>query len=312
MPSDFAIRRMRFVPRFRLRGRASLVVGAVVFIIFLIVGVIGPFIAPYDPNEVDIGNILKGASLDHLLGTDELGRDVLSRVESGARISLILGLAATAIAAVIGTVLGLLAGYLGRLIDDLIMRMVDLILIFPTILLSILLVAIFGQGLTNLVIAISVAGIPSYARLIRAYVLSAKQQDYVIAVRLLGGSTARVLGKHVLPNGIGPLIVNSTFLVPRAISDAATLGFLGIGVKPPQAEWGSMLAAAQAHFMTDRYLIFPPGIALFLVVIGLNLFGDGLRDFWDPRTGAAIPGLRRSNVVAAEIPVNAIPGEKPA
>ena len=312
MPSDFAIRRMRFVPRFRLRGRASLVVGAVVFVIFLIVGVIGPFITPYDPNEVDISNILKGASLDHLLGTDELGRDVLSRVVSGARISLIFGLAATAVAAVIGTMLGLLAGYFGRLIDDLVMRIVDLILIFPTILLSILLVAIIGQGLMNLVIAISVAGIPSYARLIRAYVLSAKQQDYVIAVRLLGGSTPRVLGKHVLPNGISPLIINSTFLVPRAISDAATLGFLGIGVKPPQAEWGSMLAAAQAHFMTDQYLIFPPGIALFLVVIGLNLFGDGLRDLWDPRTGAAILRLRRANVVVAEIPVKAIPDEGPA
>jgi peptide/nickel transport system permease protein len=297
---------MPFVPRFRMRGRATLVLGAVVFFVFVIVGVIGPFITAHNPAEVDIGNILKGPSLDHLLGTDELGRDVLSRVVSGAYISLILGLAVTAVAAVVGTVLGLLAGYFGGLIDDLIMRIVDLILIFPTILLSILLVALIGQGLPNLVIAISVAGIPSYARLIRAYVLSAKQQDYVIAVWLLGGSTPRVLGKHVLPNGVGPLIINSTFLVPRAISDAATLGFLGIGVKPPQAEWGSMLAAAQAHFMTDPYLIFPPGVALFLVVIGLNLFGDGLRDIWDPRTGAVIPRLRRSNVLATETPVNGI------
>jgi ABC-type dipeptide/oligopeptide/nickel transport system permease subunit len=296
------------VPFVGLRGRASLVVGAAVFIIFLLVGVIGPFITPYDPNEIDIGNVLEGASLAHPLGTDELGRDVLSRVVSGARVSLILGLAATSLAALIGTVLGLIAGYLGKLVDDLIMRIVDLILIFPTILLSILLVAIIGQGLTNLIIAVSVAGIPSYARLIRAYVLSAKQQDYVIAVRLLGGSTQRILFKHVLPNGIGPLIINSTFLVPRAINDAATLGFLGIGVKPPQAEWGSMLAAAQAHFMTDQFLIFPPGIALFLVVIGLNLFGDGLRDIWDPRTGTALLRLRRPNTGATEV-ADAIPEE---
>jgi len=312
MPSDVAVRRMRFVPRFYLVGRASLVVGAVVFIIFIIVGVIGPFITPHNPTETDIDNILQGASLNHLLGTDELGRDLLSRVVSGARISLILGLAATAVAAIVGTVLGLLAGYLGRLMDDLIMRIVDLILIFPTILLSILLVAIIGPGLSNLVIAISVAGVPSYARLIRAYVLSVKQQDYVIAVRLLGGSTPRILGKHILPNGIGPLIVNSTFLVPRAITDAATLGFLGIGVKPPQAEWGSMLAAAQAHFMTDPYLIFPPGIALFLVVIGLNLFGDGLRDLWDPRSGAGVLRLWRPMAAATEVSVNVLPEERRA
>ena len=269
-------------------------IGAVIFLCFVVLGLAAPFIAPADPTAMDLSISLQPSSPAHPLGTDELGRDLLSRVLVGTRISLVLGVGATLVAGIVGTLVGLAAGYYGGRLGSLLMRVTDLLLVFPAILLAILLLAIVGSGVGNLLIAIGIAAMPSYARLVRGSTLAIVTQEFVIAARAIGAGDLRIMLLHVLPNAVPTIIVNSTFLIPRAIRDASTLSFLGIGIAPPTPEWGAMLATGKNYLQNAPHVSMAPGLALLVVVVGINLFGDGLRDLLDPRSVTRLSGGRTS------------------
>jgi peptide/nickel transport system permease protein len=219
----------------------------------------------------------------HIMGIDGNGRDEFSRIVYGARISLLAGFAAVVVALVVGTVLGLVSGFYGRWSDTLIMRCMDVLLAFPALLLAITIVTVLGRGLVNAVIAISLVSIPVYARIVRASVLSIRDQDFVAADRALGASSQRILWHRVFPNSLTPLIVQATLGIATAVLEVAALSFLGLGVQPPTAEWGSMLAAERNQVFTSFFLVLFPGIMIMINVLAFNLLGDGLRDALDPR-----------------------------
>jgi ABC-type dipeptide/oligopeptide/nickel transport system permease subunit len=219
----------------------------------------------------------------HLMGLDLNARDVFSRVVHGARVSLVIGVTALSFAAIVGTIIGLVAGYAGGWVDNVIMRIMDVLLAFPSLLLAITIVTIYGPGLQNALLAISVVSIPGYARLARASVLSIKVQEYVTAERALGASHQRIMFAHILPNSLTPLIVQAALGIGGAVLEASALSFLGLGAQPPTPEWGAMLAEARAYVFTAPHLVFFPGIAIMITVLGFNLLGDGLRDVLDPR-----------------------------
>jgi ABC-type dipeptide/oligopeptide/nickel transport system permease subunit len=219
----------------------------------------------------------------HILGIDGNGRDEYTRLLHGARLSLMIGLTTVTFAIVIGTVLGALAGYFGGWIDNLIMRVMDVLLAFPSLLLAIAIVTVLGPGLQNALLAIGIVSIPAYARVVRASVLSVREMDYVSATRALGGNTEQILFRRILPNALTPLIVQGTLGIATAILDAAALSFLGLGAQPPLPEWGSMLGSERAQVFTAPHLVFFPGVAIALTVLSFNLLGDGLRDALDPR-----------------------------
>jgi len=275
----------------------SAIVGAFILSTLLLVALFAPVIAPYDPIQTLIGKEdvrkreapcihLLGCPADkpqHLLGTDGNVRDLFSRVLFGAQLSLQVGILSVGFAIVIGTVLGAVAGYAGGGVDNLIMRLMDVLLAFPSLILAIAIVTVLGPGLINTLIAIGIVSIPSYARIVRASVLSIKEQDFVTADRALGVAPARILFRRILPNALTPLIVTGTLGIATAILDAAALSFLGLGAQPPDPEWGSMIGQERNQIFTAPHLIFFPGIALVLTVLGFNLLGDGLRDALDPR-----------------------------
>jgi peptide/nickel transport system permease protein len=277
--------------------KRSAVVGMIILGSLLLVAIFAPLIATHDPTQVLIGieNVKKrtppcihilGCPADqpqHILGTDGNVRDLFSRIVYGSRVSLFIGLSTVSLAIVIGTVLGAVAGYAGGWADNVIMRFMDVLLAFPALLLAIAIVTVLGPGLVNVLLAISIVSIPSYARVIRASVLSIKEQDFVTADRALGVSPARILFHRILPNALTPLIVRGTLGIATAILDAAALSFLGLGAQPPMAEWGSMLGAERNQVFTAPHLVFFPGIAITLTVLGFNLLGDGMRDALDPR-----------------------------
>jgi peptide/nickel transport system permease protein len=267
----------------RLRRNKSAVAGAVIAIALLLIAILAPVIAPHDPLEQDLANRLSAPTASHLLGTDDLGRDIISRIIYGTRISLRVGLISVGIALVIGTFLGSVAGYYGMKIDSIIMRLMDIMLAFPSTLLAIGVVAVLGPSLNNAMIAIGVVAIPQYARIVRSSVLSVKTTEYIEAARALGATDARIIFRHVLPNCLAPIIVQATLGVATAILDAAALSFLGLGAQPPTPEWGAMLAGGRPFLRLAPWVIAFPGIAIVIVVMGLNLFGDGLRDALDPR-----------------------------
>ena len=240
-------------------------------------------IAPYHPDTPDFVDILAPPSSAHLLGTDELGRDVLSRIIYGARASLFVGILSVVTAAVAGTLLGLVAGYLGRLTDALIMRVMDVIFAFPSILLALAITAVLGPSLTNAVLAIAVVNLPVFARIARAQTLVVRQLEFVEAKRALGFGTGHILMKTVLPNILAPIIVQSSLLFASAIITESYLSFLGLGVQPPTPTWGNMLRNAIGFLEMAPWLAWFPGLAIFLTVLGCNLLGDGLRDRFDPR-----------------------------
>ncbi|MBM7856067.1 peptide/nickel transport system permease protein/oligopeptide transport system permease protein [Desulfohalotomaculum tongense] len=248
-----------------------------------LIAVFAPYIAPYDPTNGVMADSLQKPSAQHLLGTDELGRDILSRIIFGARISLRVGLLAVAIALSIGTVLGSIAGYFGGRIDNLIMRFMDVMLSFPSLLLAIAFMSVLGRGVENAVIAISIVTMPEYARIVRGSVLSVKENEYVQAARAIGNRDGAIILKHILPNVIAPIIVRGTLGISTAILETAALGFLGLGVQPPDAEWGTMLGAGRSYMFNAPHLVMFPGIAITLTVMAFNLLGDGLRDALDPR-----------------------------
>jgi len=284
----------------RLFKRKSAILGMVILGILILIAITAPLLAPYDPtlSMLDANppqNLerrsapcihLFGCPADqpqHILGTDGNIRDEFSRLLYGARVSLWIGLSTVTFAIVIGTVLGALGGYFGGWIDNLIMRTMDVLLAFPSLLLAIAIVTVLGPGLTNALLAIGIVSIPAYARVVRASVLSVREMDYVSATRALGGNTFQILFRRILPNALTPLIVQGTLGIATAILDAAALSFLGLGAQPPMAEWGSMLGAERNQVFTAPHLVFYPGLAIMLTVLSFNLLGDGLRDALDPR-----------------------------
>lgn len=270
-----------FAKRFK-RNKAA-VVGLTILVLLMLVAIFAPYIAPYDPYDAQMEIALQKPSAQHLLGCDELGRDELSRIIYGARISLRVGLEAVAIALSIGTCMGALAGYYGGWIDLVIMRIMDIMLAFPSILLAIAFMAVLGKGIDNAVIAIGVVSIPEYARIVRGSVLSVKENDYVMAARAIGNSNNGIIFRHIMPNIIAPIVVRATLGISGAILDTAALGFLGLGVKPPMAEWGTMLGMGRGYIWNAPHLLTYPGLAITVTVLAFNLMGDGLRDALDPR-----------------------------
>lgn len=268
---------------YRFRKRPVAVIGLVIVLAFVAVALVTPWIAPYDPLLPDFAQILTKPGPQHLLGTDELGRDILSRILYGSQISLLVGLVAVGLAALVGVPLGLTAGYYGGTFDNVVMRIIDVLMAFPSILLAIVIVSILGPNLQNAVIAVGVFTVPAFARLARGEVLSIKNQEYIEAARAMGASDLWILAWHILPNIISPLIVWSTLNVSSAILTAAGLGFLGLGAQPPSPEWGAMLAKGREYLLVAPHLTTYTGLAILLLALGLNLLGDGLRDILDPK-----------------------------
>jgi len=264
------------------QNRAAVAGGCVVIVLVLVAGFAGT-LAPTDPIRVFPEQRLLPPSRMHLFGTDELGRDVLSRIMFGARISMTVGLISVTIAGSIGVTLGLLSGYLGGWVDNFIMRLIDILLAFPGILLAIVIAGALGPGLRNVMIAVGIFSVPSYARVVRASTLSVKALDYVEALRALGASDARILFRHILINVSAPIIVLSTLGVATAILSAAGLSFIGLGAQPPTPEWGAMLSQARAYLRNEWWMATFPGLAIMITVLAVNLLGDGLRDALDPR-----------------------------
>ena len=265
-----------------LRQSASAMVGLVLIFLIVVAAILGPWIAPVDPLLPSPLIRLQGPSLEHLFGTDSLGRDILSRVIYGARISLMIGMISVTISLIPGTILGLFAGYFGKRVDSIIMRCMDMLLAFPAILLAIFITAILEPNLTNTMVAVGIVYIPHYARIVRASVLSLKEQLFVQAIVHLGGSHRRILFKHILPNCLPPIIVYATLGMGTAVLQAAALGFLGLGAQPPSPEWGAMLSAGRQYIQLAPHVAAFPGAAILILVLGFNLFGDGLRDVLDP------------------------------
>lgn len=273
---------VRILARRFCRNRGA-VIGLVVILVFALVSALAPLLAPYHPLAVDPTIRFQPPSTAHPFGTDELGRDVLSRVIYGGRISLIVGVIPVLIAAVSGIVLGMSAAYFGGVVDMAIMRCIDIMMAFPGILLALTVIAVLGVNLTNLMISVGIFSIPLYTRVLRGSTLSAKEQLYVEAARAVGCGSFRVLTRHILPNIIAPLIVLATLGMATAILTAASLSFLGLGQQPPTPEWGSMLSNARKYLRVAWWLTAFPGLAISLAVLAINLLGDGLRDILDPR-----------------------------
>ena len=269
----------------RLVRHRSAQMGAALILFFLLVAVLAPVVAPYDATtDSNPVNRLKPPSAEHPFGTDSLGRDVMLRMAHGARVSMALGVIATFAALFIGVLIGLVSGMSGGWLDNVLMRLMDILLSIPDMLLAIVVVAILGPGLTNTMLAISIVNIPGYARLSRSMALYLREQDFIMASRSLGVSEWNILMEHTLPNSLSPIIVQSTLGVAGAILEAAALGFLGLGQQPPWPEWGAMLSDSAKFLSAGAWwaLTFP-GLAIMLSVLGFNLLGDGLRDVLDPR-----------------------------
>jgi ABC-type dipeptide/oligopeptide/nickel transport system permease subunit len=285
----------------RILRQRNAIAGMILLTFLILVAIFADVLAPYPPNQVligveDVGRRaapcihLLGCPTDqpqHIMGTDGNVRDVFSRIIFGTRVSLVVGFGAVTFAIVVGTLLGAVSAYLGGWFDNIIMRFLDVLMAFPSLLLAITIVSVLGRGLQNALLAIAIVSIPVYARVVRASVLSVKENPYVLASRALGGGHLHVLVRRILPNAIPPLIVAGTLGIAGAILEAAALSFLGLGAQPPMAEWGTMLGTERNQIFTAPHLVFFPGIAIMITVLGFNLLGDGLRDAIDPRLNQA-------------------------
>ncbi len=257
--------------------------GAGIVSLFILLGLLAFFIAPEGINEQKNADRLLPPSSEYWLGTDDFGRDIFSRILHGARLSLTVGFFAVVGSCIAGTFLGVIAGYYGRWLDTLISRMFDILLAFPSILLAIAIVAILGPSLQNALIAIAIINVPTFGRIVRAKVLSLKEEEYIQAALSVGMKDRRILTYHILPNSLAPIIVQGTLCIATAILEAAALGFLGLGAQAPQPEWGRMLSDSRDYLQQAPWTVFFPGIAIMLTVLGFNLMGDGLRDALDPK-----------------------------
>ncbi|WP_294144739.1 ABC transporter permease [uncultured Clostridium sp.] len=267
----------------RLKKNKAAMLGLIVIILLIICAVLAPVIAPYGYDDQLLSRRFIFPCREFPFGTDNLGRDILSRVIYGSRISLAVGLVSVSISVVFGTILGSIAGYYGNVLDNVIMRAIDIVLSIPSILLAISIAAMLGQGLFNLMIAIGVSEIPRYARVVRAQILSVKDQEFVEAARAVGASDFHIILFHILPNCLAPMIVQATIGVATAILDAAGLSFIGLGIQPPIPDWGGMLSAGRQYIRDYWYIVTFPGLMIMMTIYSLNLFGDGLRDALDPR-----------------------------
>ena len=267
----------------QFRQSRSAVVGLILVSVFILTALLAPLLAPHDPTAFTLGQQLRPPSATNPLGTDELGRDILSRVLWGSRITLLITLGAVLVSLVVGTTLGIVAGFRGRWWDTAIMRFMDVLLAMPGFLLAIAIIAALGAGTVNVVIAVGIFSIPAFARVARGSTLSVKQQDYVLAARALGASDGAIMWQHVLPNVAPPLVVQTTLRLATAILTASGLSFLGLGPQPPTPEWGAMLSTGRNFITSSPQLATIPGLAILLVAMGFNLLGDGLRDALDPR-----------------------------
>ncbi len=267
----------------RARHSSNVVVGTIGLIFIVLVVILAPVIAPFDPIEQFRREHLRSPDTVYIFGTDNLGRDVFSRVLYGGRISLQVGIISVAIASIAGTLLGLISGYAGRWSDIIIMRLVDVLLAFPSILLALAIIAVLGRDLRNVMLAVGISALPTYIRVVRASTLSVKQIDYVMAARTIGAPAWRILLFHILPNVSAPIIVVSTNGIAGAIITGAALSFLGLGQQPPDPEWGLMLSEGQRVMRNAWWVTTFPGVAIMITVLAINLLGDGLRDVLDPR-----------------------------
>lgn len=259
------------------------VAGGILLIFYCFVALAAPLIAPYDPFEMDLPNKLQPPSIEHWMGTDDKGRDVLSRIIYGTRLSMGIGFAAVLFGSFFGIIMGLIGGYYGGWIDAILSRMFDIMLAFPGILLALAIISALGPGLINVTIAVGIFSVPLFGRIARGSTMEARNMEYVEAVRSIGGSNMTIIFKHIFPNILSPLIVQGTLRLATAILSAAGLSFLGLGAAPPSPEWGTMLSSGRDFFFSAPYIAIFPGIAIALLVMGFNLFGDGLRDALDPR-----------------------------
>lgn len=266
---------------FRKNKTAMFGLGLIVF--FIMIAFLAPVIAPFDYKEQQLMERLQAPSSVHWFGTDDLGRDLFTRVLYGARISLWVGFFSVVGSVIVGTALGILAGYYGKWLDMLISRVFDIVLAFPSILLAIAIVAILGPSLQNALYAIAIVNIPTYGRLVRSKVLTLKSEEYITAARAIGMKNGRILISHILPNSMTPIIVQGTLGIAMAIIEAAALGFLGMGAQPPDPEWGKMLSDSRQFIQKAPWTVIFPGISIMLTVLGFNLMGDGLRDAMDPK-----------------------------
>jgi len=267
----------------RLLRSPSAVAGAVIVLLLILAGIFAPLLTPFDPVRQDLRSVLQPPSATHLLGTDNLGRDVLARILYGARLTLFIGAFAVGVGLLFGVPLGIISGYYRGIADQVIQRLMDLMLSFTSFLLALTLVALLGVGLTNVIVAVGIATIPRFARLVRSTVLSLREVTYIEASQALGAPDRRVLLKHILPNSLAPVIVQATLSMGSTILTAAGLGFLGLGVQPPTPEWGAMLGEGRNYIFSQPSVTTFPGLAIFLAVVGFNLLGDGLRDALDPQ-----------------------------
>ena len=268
----------------KFRRNKAAVVGLVIIAIMIFMAIAAPIIAPHDPNYIDFTKIfLEPGTEGHLLGTDEFGRDLLSRIIYGARVSVVVALGSTIVGGFIGILIGLISGYMGGIVDSILMRIVDAMFAFPFILLSIILVTILGSGLFNVILAIGITAIPSYARIVRGQVIIFKNEEYCNAGRVIGISNMRMLFGHILPNTISPIIVYATLNIAGAIISEATLSFLGLGIAQPTASWGNILRAGRDCLNTAPHIATISGVFILVTVLGFNLLGDGVRDVLDPK-----------------------------
>jgi len=264
--------------------------GIVVIVVMAFIAIFAPVLTKYDPTSVDLAVRLKppmpfkGSTSEHILGTDALGRDIAARLANGARVSLLVGIVAVFISGVLGVSLGLVTGYFGGWFDDVLMRLADVQLAFPFILLMLAVLAVIGPGLWNLILVLGVTGWVTYARVVRGQVFSLREKEYIIAARSIGSSSLRIIFLHIMPNVLGPVIVIASFAVASTIVAEASLSFLGLGVKPTTPTWGMMLSDGREYIRTAWWLTTLPGLALAITVLGINLLGDWLRDVLDPRT----------------------------
>jgi len=268
-----------------LRNPVAMAGGAVV-IALIVVAIAAPYVAPYDPIYQDLANSMAGPSMTHLAGTDVHGRDIFSRIVHGTRISLRIGFLGMLLGCVVGVVLGLVSGYYGGWLDTVIMRLLDVQLAFPGLLVAICIIAIIGPGLENVILAVGIFSVPLFARVTRGQILSLKEQEFIVAARMMGAQDGRIMLNHLLPNAVAPLLVLCTLRIATAILTAASLSFLGLGAQPPTPEWGAMLSDGRAYLAIAPHVATTPGLAILITVLAFNLLGDGLRDALDPRLKA--------------------------
>ena len=267
----------------RLLHDKTAMTGFVIVMLIIIVGIFSNQLAPYDHEQLDLTATFQPPSKEHLLGTDQLGRDLLSRIIIGTRITLLSGVVTVAIASLLGIPLGLISGYFGKRIDTLIVLILDVLLAFPTILLALLMVSILGPELKNALIAVGIASTPIFAKLARGSAISVKQNDYILAAISIGQPDKKIIIEHILPNSLAPLIVQATLRIGTAILTTATLSFLGLGAQPPTPEWGALVSEGRTFLQLAPYVSIFPGIAIMLCILGFSLFGDGLNDAFNPK-----------------------------